>query len=100
MTIGVYTCRARVQGFSEVVASAEVFMKGPPRIIRTKKIQFGRIGDDVELTCDTFSIPVPDTITWRQYEGNYDVPKSSSHFESFGFNKLCLSLTIFFLPFM
>ena len=62
MTIGRYTCRARVQGFPEVIASAEIFMKGPPRIIRTKKIQFGRIGDDVELTCDTFSIPVPDTI--------------------------------------
>ena len=81
MTIGRYTCRAAVSGFTEERASAEIFMKGPPRIIRTKRIQFGRIGDDVELTCDTFSIPVPDTIKWRQYEGNYDVPKASSHYK-------------------
>ena len=60
-----------MNGFPEEKASAEIFMKGPPRIIRTKRIQFGRVGDDVELTCDTFSIPVPDTIKWRQYEGNY-----------------------------
>ena len=80
MTTGRYTCRARVQGFTEVSATVEVFMKGPPRITRTKGIQFGRIGDNVEITCDTFSIPQPNHIEWRQYEQNYPIPLPSSHY--------------------
>ena len=80
MSTGRYTCRARVQGFTDVSATVEVFMKGPPRITRTEKIQFGRIGDNVEITCDTFSIPQPNQIEWRQFDQNYPIPIPSSHY--------------------
>ncbi len=38
-TVGKYICRASVQGFREVTASAEVFMHGPPRILRQNEFQ-------------------------------------------------------------
>ena len=56
-------------------------MKGPPRIVRTERIQFGRIGDNVEITCDTFSIPRPNPIEWRQYEQNYPISLQSNHYK-------------------
>ena len=37
--VGKYICRASVKGFREVTSSAEIFMKGPPRIIRQDPIQ-------------------------------------------------------------
>ena len=80
ITIGRYTCRASVQGFTEVSESAEIFVKGPPRIIRTNRIQFGRVGDNVELICDTFSIPQPNPIVWSQYENNYPIKQQSHHY--------------------
>jgi hypothetical protein len=38
-TVGKYICRASVKGFREVTAAAEIFMKGPPRILRQDPIQ-------------------------------------------------------------
>ena len=36
-SIGRYICRASVKGFPEISATAELFMKGPPRILNTGK---------------------------------------------------------------
>ena len=94
MSTGRYTCRARVQGFTDVFTSVEIFMKGPPRITRTERIQFGRIGDNVEITCDTFSIPQPNQIEWRQYDQNYPIPLPSSHYRvTFRFFVLLITIT-------
>jgi hypothetical protein len=41
-TVGKYICRASVKGFREVTASAEIFMKGPPRIFRKDPTQVRR----------------------------------------------------------
>ena len=38
-TVGLYLCRASVKGFKEVSASASVLMRGPPRILRSQRVQ-------------------------------------------------------------
>ena len=63
-TTGRYTCSASVPGFTSVTATAELFQKGPPYVINTKSEQFGRVGDSVELKCETSSIPPPNLIMW------------------------------------
>ena len=53
-TAGRYTCRVSVRGFPVVSASAEVFQKGPPKVLRlpgAERIQFGSLGDTVQVTC-------------------------------------------------
>ncbi|CAB4055910.1 Irregular chiasm C-roughest protein [Lepeophtheirus salmonis] len=77
-TIGKYICRASVQGFSEIMESADVMMKGPPRVIRRNGVQFGTEGDTVHLTCEAFSIPPPTTLKWSLY--GYPVETVSPHY--------------------
>ena len=79
---GLYTCRANVPGFLPETRSATVFMKGPPLINRraSRKIQFGRIGDIVEIKCDISSIPRPNLVQWTQFESNHPIPTQSGHY--------------------
>ena len=79
---GLYTCRANVPGFLPETRSATVFMKGPPLINRraSRKIQFGRIGDIVEIKCDIGSIPRPNLVQWTQFESNHPIPTQSGHY--------------------
>lgn len=48
-TIGRYICRASVKGYREIDSEAELFMKGPPRILTDTAIAYGRVGSNVEL---------------------------------------------------
>ena len=38
-TVGLYLCRATVKDFKDVSASASVLMRGPPRILRSQRVQ-------------------------------------------------------------
>ena len=80
-TVGKYICRASVRGFPEITSSAEVLMKGPPRVIRKDHIQFGREGSNVEVTCDTFAIPSPH-IHWSLYGFPLDVGSGADHYRT------------------
>ena len=53
-------------------------MKGPPRIIRRDPVQFGTEGDTVQLTCEAFSIPPPNTLHWHLH--GYPIDTKSSHY--------------------
>ena len=79
-SIGKYICRASVKGFREISASAEVFMKGPPRILNTEAIFYGRVGSNVELSCDAFAVPPPSTIQWSNYGFSVPINQASDHF--------------------
>lgn len=79
--VGKYVCRASVKGYREISASAEVFMKGPPRILNTQALFYGRVGSNVELTCDAFGIPPPRTIHWSNFGFSLPVHGSANdHF--------------------
>ena len=58
--------------FSEISSEAYILMKGPPRITDTQRVQYGREGTDVRLTCKAFAIPPPTTIVWSNY--GFSVP--------------------------
>lgn len=66
-SIGKYICRASVKGFREISATAEVFMRGPPRILNNQALFYGRVGSNVELICEAFGIPPPSTIHWSNF---------------------------------
>ena len=81
-TIGKYICRGSVKGFEEISSTAEVFQKGPPRILsqspNKNEIQVGREGDTVQVTCRAFSIPPPNRIHWTFH--GFPVDTSSHHY--------------------
>jgi hypothetical protein len=79
-TVGKYICRASVKGFREISATAEILMKGPPRVLNSEGVQFGRIGSNVELTCDAFAIPPPTTILWSNYGFSVPINGASGHY--------------------
>ena len=70
-----------MKGFSEISSHAEVFMKGPPSILNTEAIFYGRVGSNVELTCDAFAIPPPTTIQWSNFGFSVPINAASDHFK-------------------
>ena len=42
-TVGLYLCRATVKDFKDVSASASVLMRGPPRILRSQRVQVNNV---------------------------------------------------------
>lgn len=79
-TIGKYICLASVKGFSEVSASAQVLMRGKPKILRSQShsIQFGGTGESVKIECHAFSIPSTEPIQWTIF--NDPIDPSNSHY--------------------
>ncbi|XP_045540671.1 irregular chiasm C-roughest protein [Papilio machaon] len=65
---GQYWCRASVDGYPDIEASAMVFVKGPPKII-SNRTQYGVEGDSVRVECISLSVPKPDFVIWS-FEGN------------------------------
>ena len=55
-TVGTYICRASVRGFKEISSSAEILMRGPPRVLRKDQTQFGRLGANVEVRKSTILV--------------------------------------------
>ena len=53
-------------------------MRGPPRILNSDAIFYGRVGSNVELSCDAFAVPPPNTIKWSNY--GFSVPTNGEHF--------------------
>ena len=79
-SIGKYICRASVKGFREISASAKVFMRGPPKILNTEAIFYGRVGSNVALSCDAFAVPPPATIQWSNYGFSVPINQASDQF--------------------
>ncbi|XP_055303377.1 irregular chiasm C-roughest protein-like [Sitodiplosis mosellana] len=62
-TAGRYDCKASVPGFPEIKSSADVFLKGPPKITSSRQ-QYGAVGDTIQLECMAISIPRARHISW------------------------------------
>ncbi|XP_026324430.1 irregular chiasm C-roughest protein-like [Hyposmocoma kahamanoa] len=62
-TAGQYWCRASVENYPDVEASAMVYVKGSPKIM-SNQTQYGVEGDSVKIECVAFSVPKPDYVLW------------------------------------
>ncbi|XP_049882102.1 irregular chiasm C-roughest protein-like isoform X2 [Pectinophora gossypiella] len=62
-TAGQYWCRASVENYQDIEASAMVYLKGPPKIL-SNQTQYGVEGDSVRIECVSFSVPKPDYVMW------------------------------------
>jgi hypothetical protein len=80
-TIGTYTCNVSVMGFKSIHTRAQVYQKGPPKILKTPKnsVQYGSLGDTVQLMCESFSMPVPEGIVWKY--NDYPVSSKTEHYQ-------------------
>ena len=56
-------------------------MKGPPQILTTEAIQYGRVGSNVELMCDAFGIPPPKDILWVNFGYQVPIDGASDHYK-------------------
>lgn len=62
-TTGKYYCKGHTDSFPDIIAEANVYMKGKPVILR-QPVQFGVPGDNIKLDCIVYSIPKPERIMW------------------------------------
>ncbi|XP_022251710.1 irregular chiasm C-roughest protein-like [Limulus polyphemus] len=62
---GKYTCRITVPGFPEISTDVMVYIKGPPTV-KAKPVQYGEMGQKVEVECSIYSVPSPARITWTK----------------------------------
>lgn len=82
-TAGNYVCKATVNGFTSIETQAKVYIKRPP-IITSKKTYVGKIGDDVEIECIAYSIPMATQVLWS-YNG-FQINGSSPMYSIFNDN--------------
>lgn len=60
-----YVCVASTEGFTDLTAEAQVYLKGPPDII-SSHIQYGAIGENVKVECVVYSVPRPSRVAWSR----------------------------------
>ena len=65
---------------NHIIIKYSFFMKGPPRILNTEAIFYGRVGSNVELSCDAFAVPPPASIQWSNYGFSVPINQASEHF--------------------
>ena len=63
-TIGEYICKTNVPGYTEVKASAHIFMKGPPEIRQSSRIQHATEGASGKIVCEAFTVPAAEIVEW------------------------------------
>ena len=56
-------------------------MKGPPLMKKTKDsvLQFGDVGETVNLICEVSSVPVPNNVQW--FYNNFLVDSKTEHYQ-------------------
>jgi hypothetical protein len=60
-----YVCVASTEGFTDLTAEAQVYLKGPPDII-SSHIQYGTVGENVKVECVVYSVPRPSRVAWSR----------------------------------
>ena len=73
-TVGAYVCRASVPGYSDISAQAQVFLKGPPKIDLSNRIQYSIEGDSAKVRCKAISVPEAKAVTWTKANGQHVQP--------------------------
>lgn len=68
VTSGEYVCRASAEGYADVSASANVFLKAKPFIKRENAIQHSAESTDGFVICQAISVPEPELVEWA-YKG-------------------------------
>ena len=62
-TVGLYLCRATVKDFKDVSASASVLMRGPPRILRSQRVQVRKGAFTYHVHSDILHLDPVDGVT-------------------------------------
>ena len=80
-TKGTYTCHVSVQGYPGIESSAQVYQKGPPQIVKSvgHGVQYGSVGETVELVCEWVSMPVAEKAVWRY--NDFPVLGKTEHYQ-------------------
>lgn len=63
-TMGEYICKTDVPGYTEITAKAQIFMKGPPEIRKSSRIQHATEGTDGKIVCEAFTVPSAEIVEW------------------------------------
>ena len=76
-TVGTYTCLVAVRGYKHIQASGQLYQRGPPVIVGGRggsggrggvgggRVQYGSLGDTLEVVCEARAEPQVDTVSWR-----------------------------------
>ena len=80
-TTGTYTCQVSVKGYQSIQTAAQVYQNGPPKLLKTPEssVQYGSLGETVQLMCESFSMPVPEGIVWKY--NDYPVSSKTEHYQ-------------------
>ena len=77
--IGTYTCHVSVKDYKRIQTMAQVYQKGPPKILKTPEssVQYGSLGETVQLVCESFAMPLSEAIVWKY--NDYPVSSKTEH---------------------
>lgn len=71
---GTYICQAQVPGYAPISAKANVYIKGPPKIV-SKAVQLGSKETNVSIECVAESSPLPFNVSWLRFGENIPISK-------------------------
>eukprot|EP00095_Tigriopus_kingsejongensis_P001959 maker-scaffold594_size129171-snap-gene-0.23 protein:Tk01959 transcript:maker-scaffold594_size129171-snap-gene-0.23-mRNA-1 annotation:"irregular chiasm c-roughest protein isoform x3" len=72
--VGAYECEASTPGYSDVSATAKLFVKGPPQIVNAHQPQYASLSTTARVVCDVQSVPGLDDIEWS-FQGQLIDPR-------------------------
>jgi len=79
---GLYYCHATIDGFEPAVSEpAELQVVEIPEIEIATKVQFGAIGENVQMKCNVFSLSKSVTINWEKHGRPIGRDKFSVHMD-------------------
>ena len=86
-TVGSYTCIVTVKGYKQIQASGQVYQRGAPVMVRGggggggggPRVQYGALGDTVQLSCEGRAQPQVDTVSWSYKDR--PVKTGSQHYQ-------------------
>ena len=80
-TVGTYLCVVGVKGYKQIQAAGSVQQRGPPVLQKSpeSRVQYGALGETVQLLCQGRAEPRVETVTWRYKD--YPVKTRNTHYQ-------------------
>ena len=77
--MGTYLCAVGVKGYKQIQALGSVQQRGPPVLEKERGIQYGVLGETVQILCRGRAEPRVDTVIWRYKD--YPVNTRNTHYQ-------------------
>ena len=80
-SVGTYLCQVAVRGYDQIQSAGSVHQRGPPVLQKSEEsgVQYGSLGETVQLLCQGRAQPQVDTVVWRYKD--FPVNTRNNHYQ-------------------